>query len=236
VIALATSVFLAALLGSAHCAGMCGALACFVAGADQPDARGTIGYNLGRLLSYAALGALAGTAGAGVDRAGEIAGIARPAAIVAGILMIVWGGATAIAAAGVRVPQLAVPAFVRAGLAAAMRAVRDRPPVQRGITLGVLTPLLPCGWLYAFVATAAAAGSAPRGAIVMTAFWLGTVPAMAALGLGAQRALGPLQRRMPAITAAAMVLIGILTVAGKFEPPRASDHAVHAMHADDRQP
>ena len=32
VIALIASVFVAALLGSAHCAGMCGGLACFVAG------------------------------------------------------------------------------------------------------------------------------------------------------------------------------------------------------------
>jgi len=234
VIALATSVFIAALLGSAHCAGMCGGLACFVSGADGRGSLGTLGYNIGRWLSYATLGALAGMAGAGFDRAGEIAGIARPAAIVAGVLMIVWGGATAIASAGVRVPQLAVPAFVRDALASAMRAVRDRPPLQRGLTLGLLTPLLPCGWLYAFVATAAAAGNAPRGAMVMTAFWLGTVPAMAALGLGAQRLLGPMRRRMPAITAAAMVVIGVLTVTGKFGPPMVHDH-MSATHADGHQ-
>lgn len=233
-IALAASVFVAALLGSAHCAGMCGGLACFVAGGGEPDARATAGYNVGRLLSYAALGALAGMAGAGFDRAGQVAGIARPAAIVAGTLMIVWGGATAIAASGVRVPQVAVPAFVRAAFAAALRAMRDRPPVQRGLTLGLLTPLLPCGWLYAFVATAATAGSAPRGALVMTAFWLGTVPAMAALGLGAQRMLGPLRRRMPVITAAALVVIGLLTVAGKFGPPAMHDHAI-MTHADGHQ-
>ena len=233
-IALAASVFFAALLGSAHCAGMCGGLACFVAGGGEPDVRGTVGYNVGRLLAYAALGALAGMAGAGFDRAGQLAGIARPAAIVAGTLMIVWGGASAIAALGVRVPQLAVPAFVRAAFAAALRAVRDRPPVQRGLTLGLLTPLLPCGWLYAFVATAAAAGTAPRGALVMTAFWLGTVPAMAALGLGAQRLLGPLRRRMPAITAAAMVVLGLLTVAGRVGPPTMHARAP-MMHTDGSQ-
>lgn len=233
-IALAASVFVAALLGSAHCAGMCGGLACFVGGGGEPDARATAGYNVGRLLSYATLGALAGMAGAGFDRVGALAGIARPAAIVAGMLMIVWGGATAIAASGVRVPQLAMPAFVRTAFAAALRAVRDRPPVQRGLTLGLLTPLLPCGWLYAFVATAAAAGTAPRGALVMTAFWLGTVPAMAALGLGAQRMLGPLRRRMPAITAVAMVVLGLLTVVGRVGP-----HTMHArapmMHTDGSQ-
>ncbi|MCX5767705.1 MAG: sulfite exporter TauE/SafE family protein [Gemmatimonadetes bacterium] len=222
-IALVASVFVAALLGSAHCAGMCGGLACFVAGTGPTSARATFGYNAGRLAAYAALGAIAGAAGAGFDRAGEITGIARPAAIVAGSLMIIWGASTALVAAGVRMPTLGVPPFMRAALARALKSVSARDPLVRGLTLGVLTPLLPCGWLYAFVATAAAAGTATSGAIVMAAFWLGTVPAMAALGLGAQSLLGPLRKRLPAVTAAAMVVFGLLTVVGKFGPP--------AMHA-----
>jgi sulfite exporter TauE/SafE len=210
-----------------------------VSGGAGAGARATAAYNLARLSSYAVLGAVAGAAGAGFDRAGTIAGIARPAAIIAGSLMILWGLASALAAGGVRVPQLAPPAFARAALDRAMRVARGRSGVERGIVLGVLTPLLPCGWLYAFVATAAAAGSPLRGAAVMGAFWLGTVPAMAAVGLGAQRALGPMRTRLPVITSAALVVIGLLTVAGKFTP---GDHAhggsAHAMEmpASGQQP
>ncbi len=229
-IALVALVFVAALLGSAHCAGMCGGLACFVSGGAGAGARATAAYNGARLFSYAVLGAIAGAAGAGFDRAGTIAGVARPAAIVAGSLMIVWGLASALAAAGVRVPQLAAPPFARAALDRAMRFARVRSGVERGLVLGALTPLLPCGWLYAFVATAAAAGSAWRGAAVMGAFWLGTVPAMAALGLGVQRALGPARARLPVITSTALVVIGLLTVAGKFAPMApAHDTAAHCM-------
>jgi sulfite exporter TauE/SafE len=218
VTALVASVFIAAFLGSAHCAAMCGGLACFVAG-DTHAARATAAYNGGRLIAYAILGAIAGAIGAGFDQAGSIVGIARPAAIVAGVLMIVWGGITALTAAGVRValPRL-LPAGTQRAIGNAMRTMRDRSPVERGLTLGLLTPLLPCGWLYAFVMTAAATGSAPRGAFVMAVFWAGTVPAMAALGLGLQRALGPFRTKLPAITATAMVVIGLLTVAGKFTP------------------
>ena len=52
----------------------------------------------------------------------------------------------------------------------------------------------------------------------MAVFWSGTVPAMVALGLGVQRALGPFRTKLPAITAAAMMVIGLLTVVGKFRP------------------
>lgn len=227
-IALVASVFVAALLGSAHCAAMCGGLACFVSG-NSRDARATAAYNGGRLFSYAVLGALAGAAGAGFNQAGGVVGIARPAAIVAGTLMIIWGGATALAAAGVPMPSLRAPAAAQRLLGGVMRAVRERSPAQRGLLLGLLTPLLPCSWLYAFVATAAATGSAPRGLAVMAVFWAGTVPAMATLGLGVQAALGPLRKRLPAITAATMVVIGLLTITGKFSamvhsPPSVSAH------------
>jgi hypothetical protein len=41
---------------------------------------------------------------------------------------------------------------------------------------------------------------------------------MAGLGLVAQRALGPLRRRLPLVTAAALLVVGLLTVAGKILP------------------
>ncbi len=225
-IALAASVFIAALLGSAHCAGMCGGLAGFVAGSGG-SARSTAAYNGGRLVSYLALGAIAGAAGAGFDRAGALAGWTRPAAIVAGLLMVTWGGASALQAFGVRFRLLAMPAIGRDALAGSLRVLRDRSPAERGLALGLLTPLLPCGWLYAFVATAAATGSPLRGATVMGVFWAGTVPVMATLGLGVQRALGPLRTRLPAITSIALVVIGLLTVAGKFTPMAAHNMAPH---------
>jgi len=229
VIALAGSVFVAGLLGSAHCAGMCGSFACLASGGDAsrgPRAlRSTAAYNGGRLLSYVALGALAGAAGAGLDRAGSIAGFARPAAIVAGTLLIAWGVASLLAALGVRVPALDVPPALANRIARAVRAVQDRPPTVRALTIGALSAALPCGWLYAFVATSAAAGSALGGAVVMAAFWTGTLPMMAAVGLGAQRLLGRFRTRLPVVTASVLVILGALTVAGRFTMPA---HAAHA--------
>lgn len=219
-IALAASVFVAGLVGSVHCAAMCGSFACLATGGDTSRGprvlRSSAAYNIGRLLSYLVLGATAGAAGAGLDRAGAVAGIARPATIVAGTLLILWGIASLLAALGVRMPLLDIPPALASRVAGAVRAVQDRPRAVRALAIGLLTAALPCGWLYAFVATSAAAGSALGGAVVMAAFWAGTVPMMAAVGLGAQRLFGPLRSRLPALTAVILVLIGTLTVAGRF--------------------
>lgn len=232
-IALVASVFVAGLLGSVHCAAMCGSFACLASGGDasRPAVawRSAAAYNGGRLLSYLLLGALAGAAGGGLDEVGALVGVARPAAILAGVLLIAWGAATLLATFGVRLPALDVPPVLATRVARAVRAVQERPPITRGLAIGALTAALPCGWLYAFVATSAAAGSAAGGALVMAAFWAGTVPMMAAVGLGAQRLLGPARRRLPAITATALVLLGALTVAGRFGPGPTSTTA-HAAH------
>ena len=214
------SVFAAAFLGSAHCAAMCGGIAGFAAG-PTGGARAVVVYNGARGFMYLILGALAGAAGAGFDAAGSLVGLQRPAAIVAGTLMVLWGTATALTAMGVHIAAHTMPPVATRFLARVTRALRERSPMVRAATLGALTPLLPCGWLYAFVATAAATATPATGMLVMAAFWAGTLPAMAALGAGLQRALGPLARRLPAITATAMVVIGVLTISGKFQ------HAVH---------
>ena len=227
-IGLVGSVFAAAFLGSAHCAAMCGGIAGFAAG-SRGGVRPLLTYNGARGLVYLLLGALAGAAGAGFDAAGTLVGLQRPAAIVAGSLMVLWGTATAGAAMGIRVPALTMPSAATRLLTRVTRALRERPPVVRAATLGALTPLLPCGWLYAFVATAAATGAPTAGMLVMAAFWTGTLPAMAALGAGVQRSLGPVAQRLPAITATALVLIGVLTISGKFQ---STAHPIAAMHHD----
>jgi uncharacterized protein len=216
VIEAAGAVLAASLLGSPHCAGMCGGFVAFYTAQDG-TARWTshAAYNGGRLVSYLALGAVAGAIGSGLDRAGAAAGIARLAAIAAGVLMIIWGGVTLLRARGVRIPGRRLVTVDRVAGWLGTR-LGSRPPTARALLLGLFTTLLPCGWLYAFVATAAGTGSVPGAMIVMAAFWLGTVPVLAGLGVVAQRAFGPLRRHLPAVTAAAMIVIGLMMVTGRL--------------------
>lgn len=219
--ALAWGVLVSSLLGSLHCAGMCGPLvAIYAAGpareAPLPRRLAAHGaYSLGRLSTYAALGALSGAAGAALDRAGALAGVARGAAIVSGSLIVVWGAVALLAARGVRVPRFGAPAPMKRALAAAMRAVAPRPPAARAAILGIASGLLPCGWLWAFVVTAAGTGSPAGGALVMAAFWAGTLPVMLAVGEAVRAAVGPLARHVPAACAVLLVVLGLWTVVGR---------------------
>jgi sulfite exporter TauE/SafE len=196
---------------------MCGGFVCFVAGQEGPRYAPLLLYHVGRWMSYVALGALAGALGYGMDRLGLMIGLTRGAAVLAGLTMITWGGLTLARSVGVRAPWLRVDNGLHRAVVPALRALATQPPLLRALSMGLLTTLLPCGWLYAFVATAAGTGSAVTGALVMAVFWIGTVPMLTGLGVLARGALGPLARRLPAATAAALIAIGLLTIAGKFQ-------------------
>jgi len=232
--ALALAVLTASLLGSLHCAGMCGGLVAFYTG--DPSRRGDrrvlgphVAYSAGRLAAYATLGALAGALGAALDATGALLGVQRAAAGVAGALITLWGVAALSQSFGARVPRLAAPPALADVVSRGVARVAARPPAMRALVLGLVTGALPCGWLYAFVVSAAGTGSALRGALLMAVFWLGTLPVMVSLGLGLAAIAGPFRRHVPAACAAAMIVVGLLAVAGRMRP--AEVHAPPPSHA-----
>ena len=216
--ALVLGVFVSSLLGSLHCAGMCGPLVAAYAGwpgvgaSRRRRAAAHAAYNAGRLAAYVGLGALAGTFGAAVNNAAAWVGISRAAAIVSGSLIALWGLHAALLALGVRVPRLASPSPLRRALGGAMRAAAAWPPVTRATILGMSSALLPCGWLYAFVVTAAGTGGALAGGAVMAVFWTGTLPVMLAFGEAVRALSGPLRRHVPVTCAVVLILMGLWTV------------------------
>jgi sulfite exporter TauE/SafE len=230
----------ASLLGSAHCAGMCGGFVAFYAGAAAGPRRGSVwlahlAYNGGRLAAYAALGAAAGALGAALDTTGGVLlGIQRTAAIVSGVLITLWGVRSLLEVLGVRVPRLGAPAGLRSLAARGIGAVAAAPPLLRALVVGLATGLLPCGWLYVFLATAAGTGSALGGAVLMAVFWAGTLPAMLSLGLGLQALAGPLRRHLPVACAIAMIVVGLLAIGGRLSSvdPGAgpATHQRHGQH------
>ena len=225
----------ASLMGSVHCAGMCGPFACFYAnGGDRSASAGAhAAYNGGRLVSYLTLGALAGLAGSGVERLGTLGGVSRGAAIVAGTLMVGWGLSTLLVARGMRVPRLEARPPWRSPLGGLLARARSHPPVVRAATIGLLTTLLPCGWLYTFVFAAAGTGRVLPAMATMGLFWAGTLPVMIGVGYGAQRLTGAFRARLPQVTAVAVVVLGLLTIAGRLQlqPPTVGASMPLAGHA-----
>ena len=226
-------VLAASLVGSVHCAAMCGGFVCLYAGARPArghDARAHLAYNAGRLASYVTLGIVAGAIGARVDRLGEAARIERGAAIVAGALMAMWACARIASALGVRLPPAAAPEWVTRRFGGVLLAIGDQPAAVRAAATGLLTTLLPCGWLYTFVATAGGTGSPLAGAAVMLVFWAGTVPMMLGVGIGVQRVARPIARHLPVASAVLVFALGALTIAGKLQPLVAPNVAVSHAH------
>jgi sulfite exporter TauE/SafE len=239
-VTLVAGVLVASLLGSVHCAAMCGAFVCAYNARNGhglfDNSRANAAYHGGRLVSYTALGAVAGALGAGADRIGALVGIGRVAAALAGLLLVAWAVATIAMSFGVHagpwrtLAARSVPGSMQRVFGGALARARHASPVVRAGSFGLLTTLIPCGWLYVFVATAAGTASAAAGAGVMAVFWVGTVPALTLVSVGATRILGPIARRMPIVAAALVLALGVLALSGRVQPGFARTPSPASLH------
>ena len=218
------TVLLLSLSGSLHCAGMCGPLVAFAVG--TPESRSCaartvlqVAYHGGRLIAYSLVGAICGLLGAALDLGGSLLGLQRVAAVLAGVMMIVVGVLALLRYRGAMLPHIRLPTLLQRLVVLGQRAAVGLRPLPRSLVMGLLTAVLPCGWLYAFAIIAAGAGSAAWGAAVMVAFWTGTVPVLVSLGVGVQALTGVLGRRLPPATALILVVLGLYTVGGRLLLP-----------------
>lgn len=204
-IALLLAVTTASLLGSAHCAGMCGPLMLIATDVLQIGASARPprwAYHLSRGLAYATLGAIAGGLGATLDVATARTGM-KVAGIIAAAAVAFFGMVAMMSAAGAARRRSWMPPILLQLHQEFGRLIARMPPLRRAFGMGLLSVMLPCGWLYAFVAVAAGTGSPVEGALVMAAFWVGTVPALVIVGLGARR----LAVRWPGLRFASAALV-----------------------------
>ena len=204
-----TTAFVAGLLGSAHCVGMCGGFVALlgVGTNGQRVASRQAAYFLGKTGTYVAFGTIAGAAGFALREA--FAGLGGVVAVGLGVTMMTAGLAVCGVAWGVRTPGAALAA--RLGPAVGRLVGSDRPGAL--VTLGALNGLLPCGLVYGMLAVAGSSGSAAGGALTMAVFGLATIPALAVTGaLGAH--LRPSRRLwLQRLAGALVVAMGLLTVA-----------------------
>jgi uncharacterized protein len=206
---------LAGVLGSTHCFSMCGgiatALGAVPGGASRT--RQVLLYHCGRVASYATAGAIAGSLGAAagfafdVSRWGEILRLATAVMVVVIGLDIAWSGSS-------RGRWLKLPERWGAQLwrrvAPRARSPLPASPYTRALVLGLLWGWLPCGLVYSVLLAAAVAGGGASGAATMIAFGLGTVPAMAGLGLVGARLPSP-GGTLARLLGAALVACGLWT-------------------------
>jgi sulfite exporter TauE/SafE len=211
--------FVAGLLSSGHCFAMCGGIAGALvlrgeaqAAAPRAVASRVAAHQLGRLLTYSALGALAGglAAAAGTRLPfGESARVAKLAAALGfAALALHFVGRLAILGP---LERLGGRLFLR--LAPLRRALAGHSSAAASLAAGALWGFLPCGLVYSTLLLATTSGGAWRGALTMLAFGAGTVPALVAAGVASRHFArlarsGALRRLAAAACLAAALLLG----------------------------
>lgn len=232
-------VFVVGLLGSVHCAGMCGGIVGALSVASplrtvpvrvlstrpRPALANVLSYNVGRIGSYMLAGALAGGIGSGIGQG--VGALAPLPALQAGgywmanlmlamlglYLMDTWRGLARLEQGGQILWRRVAPL---------LRHVRPKEGAGLGpgrmLAAGALWGWLPCGMVYSVLATAMLSGSAPGGALVMLAFGLGTLPMLLGLGLLGARLRALLAVRGVRLACGALVLgfglLGLVRAAG----------------------
>jgi sulfite exporter TauE/SafE/copper chaperone CopZ len=200
--------FLIGLLTSVHCIAMCGGInlsQCIPqsetsGGGKWAALRPSLLYNLGRVLSYTAIGAVVGALGSALTLTGALRGLVQ---LIAGAFMIVMG----INMLGI-FPQLRRLA-PRLPQIFARRIDAEKENAKSPLIVGLLNGFMPCGPLQAMQLYALSAGSPAAGALSMLLFSLGTVPLP--FGFGAlSSVLGRrFTRRVMTVGAALVVFLGL---------------------------
>lgn len=169
--------FVLSLLGGLHCAGMCGG---FIGALqmnrprDVPASHLAAGYHLGRITSYTAAGALAGTIG-GTLYAADVLPVQVGLLIVGSVMLVAIGLAMFGESRWLkRIEPLGAGLWRIVG----PWARRVYPPRSgwQSYVAGLAWGWIPCGMVYAALPLALVAGGPLQGALVMLAFGLGTLP------------------------------------------------------------
>ncbi len=162
------SLLITALVGSGHCIGMCGGIVISV----TRTWRDVIGYHLGRLVGYLALGGIAGALGQ--SAASQLHHLLPFELTIFAAISLIIMGIVATLAPVIKIPPIyGLPVFKTV-----FNQIFKLPASIASLMAGGFSIFLPCGLLW--MALLAAAGSAnwTWGIAILGIFWLGTLPAM----------------------------------------------------------
>jgi sulfite exporter TauE/SafE len=197
------------LMGSFHCAGMCGpiAIALPLHGNTIPQKiYGGLLYNIGRTLTYGVMGALFGLLGQGV----EMIGFQQKISVIMGALMII----------SVLFPsifknqyKLDKSWFKFVGkLKTTIGSMFSIRSFSSLFLIGLLNGLLPCGLVYMAIAGAIGTGEVVLGSLYMIAFGLGTIPMLLSISLAGNILSATVRTKINKLIPVLVVIVGIFFI------------------------
>lgn len=197
--------FITGLIGSLHCAGMCGPIAILTPTVGNTNAMrvfGKVVYNAGRIISYGLLGALLGAFGFGL----KLAGMQQSISIIAGVIVVL----SAVLNFSF-FSQLGFNPFKYLRSKFISQLFQNKSYTSL-LLIGLLNGLLPCGFVYIGLIASVATQSVLQGFIFMVFFGLGTFPMMLTISVIGQflnfSIRAKLQKVLPILT----ITIGLLFI------------------------
>jgi len=195
--------------GSMHCIGMCGPIVLALPVGEHSLLQFTFSrfvYHFGRVLTYAIMGIVAGILGGRL----LLPVFQQNLSIVAGAVIIV----SVIARRFRGRVAVTIPAFGRLTqelqrIIADLLRERSLPSL---FALGMANGLLPCGFVYVAMTTAAVTANPVGGSLFMVGFGLGTVPAMIGFSFFPRLASVQLRAKVNTILPAFTLLVGVLLI------------------------
>lgn len=224
-------------LGGSHCISMCGGIMAalsFSVPASEPGRRWRIllSYNLGRITSYTLIGVLAGGLGYQLST-GQGLSIMR---IIAGGLLIAMGLYLASWWRGLTYLEKAGAVLWRRIQPLGTRLMPVKTP-GAAFLLGGVWGWLPCGLVYTALAYALMQASVVGAAGVMLAFGIGTLPAVLASGVFAERIKAIMQKQgLRTLMALFIIGFGLWTIWGTAQHVNHANHTNHTNHPMAEQP
>ena len=202
--------FVFGFLGSLHCIGMCGPLVLALPVGSRGMVQFTLGrllYNVGRVVTYSVMGGIIGLIGAGLS----LALLQQNVSILAGATIFL-----VFLVKRLYSRSLAPPAWfgmlvmkLQGRIASLLKESALRPL----FFLGLLNGLLPCGFVYLAITTAAAVtADVTRGMMFMAGFGVGTMPAMVGFSFFPRLISPQLRSRISRVLPAFTVFIGVLLI------------------------
>ena len=203
------SALMLGLVGSFHCAGMCGPIALAIPLNNKSwfsKINGSLIYNIGRAITYALMGAAFGLLGKGL----VVAGFQKWVSIIMGLIMVT----------SVLFPSLyknrfdfdkSVFSFV-GNLKIKLGVLLKKKAYSSLLLIGLLNGLLPCGLVYMALAGAIATTNSLSGAAFMFVFGIGTLPMLFAISILSNSLNLKLRSKMTKVIPAVVFFIGVLFI------------------------
>lgn len=194
------------LSSSFHCVGMCGPIAMAIPLDRSSNVRmisGALQYNIGRIITYAILGALVGTIGISI----RAIGVLQWLSIISGAFLIIFAWRKYLHKLLPSMPALSVVnKFTGKGMSAVMRS---GSPFKL-FFLGSINGLLPCGMVFVGLTNAVLTGNIVEGSLAMAMFGLGTLPSMFAVAFMANKLSSSFRTKMNKSVPYLLSIVGVL--------------------------